>query len=127
MSRLLRHTRVFDLLLEVGDLVRRIFHLAEFFLNRLHLLIQVVLALTLLHLLLDATANALLDLQHVDFGVDQAHDVLEPLTHALDLQNLLFLIEFQRHVRGDGIGQTTRLIDARTTTSGFPAAPSCSV
>ena len=36
--------------------------IAKLFLNGLHLLIQVVLALAALHLLLHATANTLLDL-----------------------------------------------------------------
>ena len=54
-------------LLEVGALLA----LAELLLDRLHLLVQVVLALALLHLALDAAADALLDLQDVDLGLEQ--------------------------------------------------------
>ena len=46
----LRHPRLDDLLNQILEFVGRILHFAELFLNRLHLLIQVVLALALLHL-----------------------------------------------------------------------------
>ena len=49
----LRQLGVLDLLLELGDVVA-LFVVAEFLLNGLHLLIQIVLALRLLHLALDA-------------------------------------------------------------------------
>ncbi len=101
-----------DLLLELADLVGRLVHLAEFLLNGLHLLIQVVLALALLHLRLDAAADALLDLQHVHLAFDRGEDVLQALAHVQDLQNLLLLGELQRHVRGDGVGQPAGVLDA---------------
>ena len=41
----------------------------QLLLNGLHLLIQIVLALTALHLLLDPATDALLDLQQIDFGI----------------------------------------------------------
>src|SRR2546429_3624306 len=41
-----------------------LFRSADLFLDRLHLLVEKKLALGLLHLPLDATADALLDLQH---------------------------------------------------------------
>ncbi len=109
----LRHSGGFDALLELRKLVRRILHLAELLLNGLHLLIQVVLALALLHLLLDAAADALLDPKHVDFAVDEPQHVLEPLPNAGDLEHLLLLGQLQRHLRGDGVGEPTRRIDAR--------------
>src|SRR5690606_30346857 len=61
LVHVLRHARGLDLPLELLQLVRAVVHLAELFLNGLHLLIQVVLALALLHLLLDAAADSLLD------------------------------------------------------------------
>ena len=101
-----------DLVFEVREFVRRVFHLAEFLLNGLHLLIQVVLALALLHLRFDATADALLDLQHVDLALDHAEDLLESRFHVLDLEDALLLAELQRHVRGDRVGEAARLVDA---------------
>ena len=39
-------------------------------------------------------------------------DVLEALAHVEDLQDLLLLGELERHVRGDGVGEAARLLDA---------------
>jgi len=39
--------------------------------------------------------------------------VLEPLAHTLHLENLLLLIELERHVRGDRVGEPRRIVDAR--------------
>ena len=112
LARLLGHAGLGDLLLELGDLVTALVHLAEFLLNGLHLLIQVVLALALLHLRLDAAADALLDLQHVHLALDGDQDVLEALADVEDLQNLLLLGELQRHVRRHGVGEAPGLLDA---------------
>ena len=49
---------------------------AELLLDRLHLLVEVVLALALLHLPLDAAADALLHLQDVDLGLELREQVL---------------------------------------------------
>ncbi len=51
LSRLFRHFRRVDLTLQRFVFVRRVVHLAKFFLNRFHLLVQIVLALGFLHLL----------------------------------------------------------------------------
>ena len=101
-----------DALLELREFVRRVLDLAQLLLDRLHLLVEVVLALALLHLLLDAAADALFDLQHVHLAFDQREDVLQALAHVLDLQDLLLGVELQRHVRGDVVGEPARLLDA---------------
>ena len=110
--RLLRHPGGLDLLfhlVEIGIFVA----LAEFLLDRLDLLVQVVLALALLHLPFDATANALLDLQDVDLAFEQPEQVLEPLGDRAHLQDFLLLLELQRQVRGDGIGKAPTVVDPR--------------
>ena len=112
LARLLRHARARDLLLELGDLVGRVVHLAQLLLDRLHLLVEVVLALALLHLLLDAATDALLDLQHVDLALDQREDVLEAAADVLDLEDLLLGVELERHVRRDRVGEPPGLLDA---------------
>ena len=81
--------------MQVLDLVGRIVHVAEFFLDRLHLLVEIVLALALLHLLLDAAADTLLDLHQVDLALDLAHDVFDTLARILDFENFLFFVELQ--------------------------------
>ena len=113
LAGLLGHARLGDLLLQVRELVAALVHFAKFLLNGLHLLIQVVLALRLLHLRLDAAADALLDLQHIHLAFDGDQDVFQALANVQDLQDLLLLAELQGHVGGHGVGQATRVLDAR--------------
>ena len=78
LLRLLRHLRGNDLLLELLH-VGALFAVAELLLDRLDLLVQVVLALALFHLALDAATNALLDLEDVDLVLELLEQLLEPL------------------------------------------------
>ena len=89
-----------------------VFHLAELFLNRLHLLVQVVLALALLHLLLDAAADALLDVQDVDLALDDAEDLFQADLDVANLEDALFFGKLQGHVGRDRVGKSARLVDA---------------
>ena len=100
---------------EIGAL----FELAQFLLDRLDLLVQVVLALAFFHLALDAAADALFHLQDVEFAFDQREQVLEPLFGGNHFEHFLFLLEFQRQMRGYGVGQPTRLVDARQRRQDF--------
>ena len=109
----LRHAGLFNLVLDFLHLVRRVFHLAEFFLNGLHLLIQVVLALRLLHLLLHAATDALFDLEDVDLTLDEGDDVFETRPRAVCFENGLLVFQSQAQMRGDGIGKPARIIHAR--------------
>ena len=76
---LLAHPLGLELLLDLLDLVLELVALAQLLLNGLHLLIQVVLLLRLLHLLLDAGADLLLDLEDLDLALHQLVELLEPL------------------------------------------------
>ena len=107
----LRHASGLDLLVhlvEVGVLVA----LAELLLDRLDLLVQVVLALALLHLALHAAADALLDLQDVDLAFEHAEQVLEALADVAHLEDLLLLLELQRQVRRDRVREAAAVVDA---------------
>ncbi len=84
----------------------------QLFLNGLHLLIQVVLTLAALHLLLDPAADALLDLQQVDFRIQQRQHVFDTRWQLGDFKDFLLLFDLQHHVCGHGIDQAPRLIDA---------------
>ncbi len=79
--------------------------------NRLHLFVEIVLALAFFHLLLDAAADPLLDLQHVDLALDDAEYLLEPRLDVLDFQDALLFTQLQSHVRSHGIGQAPRFVD----------------
>jgi hypothetical protein len=68
-----------DLLFEFLD-VRAFFAVAQFLLDGLDLLVQVVLALALFHLALDAATDALVDLQDVDLVLQQLEQLFQPLS-----------------------------------------------
>ncbi len=89
------------------------FHLAELFLDRLHLLVQVVLALALLHLALHAAADALLDLEDIELAFDELQQMLEALLDVEHLEHFLLLLELERQVRGDGVAEPAGFVDTR--------------
>ena len=110
LARVLGHARDADLFLDLVD-VRAFLGFAEFLLDRLHLLVQVVLPLALLHLALDASADALFHLQDVEFALNHLQQMLKALFDAGHLQYFLLLLELERQVRGDGVGQAARFVD----------------
>ena len=85
---------------------------AQLFLNGFHLLIQIVLTLTALHLLLDAATDALLNLQEVYLSIKQGQHMFDTSWQIGDFENRLLLLDLERHVRGHGVNQPRRLIDA---------------
>src|SRR5579871_6155238 len=66
-----------DPLFKLAQFVAAILALTELLLDRLHLLVQVVLALRLLHLTLDAVADPLFDLEDADFALHMAEHLFE--------------------------------------------------
>ena len=100
-----------DLVFEFGHLVAAVLAFAELLLNRLQLLVEVVLALGLLHLALDAVADALLDLKDADLAFHVAEHLFQPFGHGLGFEQLLLLGDLQRQVRGDRVGELARIVD----------------
>ena len=92
LARLLRELGALDLVLDLRELVLA-FLVAELLLDRLHLLVEIVLALRLLHLPLDARADALLDLQDRDLALHQAEHLFQPLGDGRRLQDHLLVRE----------------------------------
>ena len=111
LAGLLGELGLLDALLELGGLVAAVLAFAELLLDRLHLLVEVVLALRLLHLALDARADALLDLQHRDFGFHEAHRLLQPLADGERAEHFLLLGDLDREMRGDGVGELGIVVD----------------
>ncbi len=105
------HTCFFDLLLKLLHFVRSIIHVTEFFLNGLHLLIQVILALTLFHLLFHAATQAFFHLEQVDLGLHDPQEMFQTLADISQFQYFLLLIVAQRQVRSNRIGQPVRVFD----------------
>ena len=110
VARFLRELGLLDLVLELGELVLAVL-VAQLLLDRLHLLVEVVLALGLLHLALDARADALLDLQHGDFTLHQGEHLLEPFGDRRRLQDLLLLGNLDREMRRDRVGELGVVLD----------------
>jgi len=103
--------RCFDALVHLVQ-VGALLHVAELLLDRLDLLVEVILALALLHLPLDSSADSALDLQNVQFGFHERQQMLETLPDFEHFQYRLLLLEFERQVRRHGICQPAGLVDA---------------
>ena len=110
LAGFLRELGLLDLLLELGQLVAT-FVVAELLLDRLHLLVEVVLALRLLHLTLDAGADPLLDLENGDFALHHAEHLLQALGDGRDLEDRLLVGDLDGEMRSDGVGELGRLVD----------------
>ncbi len=100
-----------DPLLELGQLVLAVLAVAELLLDRAHLLVEVVLALSLLHLALDARADALLDLQDRYLTLHDAEHLLEPLHDGRGRQDLLLDRNLHDKVRRDRVGELGVILD----------------
>ncbi|MNF48028.1 hypothetical protein D3C84_292480 [compost metagenome] len=113
LTGIVRHPRLVNLAIEGFEFVRAVFQLTQLFLDGLHLLVEIVLPLALLHLFLDPGADALLDLQEVDLRLHHGHQKLDALGHRGDFQHLLLVFELERHVGSHGVSQSRRIVDRR--------------
>ncbi len=91
LLRFLGHLGLLDLLAKLRDLALLIVAVAQFLLDGLHLLAQVVLALVLLQLGLDLALDLVADLQHLEVLDQEAIHSLETLVHGEHLEQLLAL------------------------------------
>ena len=101
---------MFELLAQLGDLLRLVV-VAELFLDRLHLLAQVHLALALAQLFLDLRLDLFLHLEHADLLLDVHEHAAEPLLDAQRLEQALLLGRLQLDVAGDEVGEAARIGD----------------
>ena len=111
VARFLAELGRLDALFEFRELVRTLLAVAQFALDRLHLLVEVVLALRLFHLALDARADALFDLQHADLAFHQPHDLLEPFGHRKRREQVFLLVDLDHEVACNGVGQPRGVLD----------------
>ena len=110
-ARFLGELGLANTLFQLNQLITAVIGFAEFLLNGLHLLIQIILALGLLHLPLDAVADALLDLKNADLAFHEAVDALEPLVDRLAFEQFLLLGDLQRQMGSNGVRQLCRVFD----------------
>ena len=94
-----------DLFFQLGDLVLTVLAVAQLLLNGLHLLIQIVFALGLLHLRLYAGFDLLFDLQDRHFALHMAIDLFQTLGDVERFQKILPLADFNSQMAADQIGQ----------------------
>ena len=110
LARLCRHPGSLDLLLDLLE-IGAILALPQLLLNRFDLLVQIKIALVLLHLSLYTTTDFLVDIQDIDFALQLLEEILQPLFHVCQIQNQLLVVQFQRQMRRNRVGQTTRIIN----------------
>ncbi len=106
-----RHLGGLDLLFDFLD-VRALFAIAQFFLDGLDLLVQVEVALVFLHLAFDAATDALVHIQDIDLVLQLGKQVFQAQLDVGQVQHLLLVLQFERQVGRDRVGQTAGVIDA---------------
>ena len=74
--------------------------------------VQVEVALVFFHLALDATTDALVHIQDIDFTFKLREQVFQTGFHLRQVQHGLFVFQLQRQMRCDGVGQTASVVDA---------------
>ncbi len=92
----LRHLRVGDRLVELGDLARRLVAFAELLLDRAHLLAQQVLAVPVVDRRLGALVDFARDLQHLDAVRQKVEQLVEPRLQVERFQQRLFFLDARR-------------------------------
>jgi hypothetical protein len=86
---LLAHPRLFDRSGELLDLVGGFIALTQLLFYHLHLFVQVIFLLGLLHLLADLALDLLFDIHDVDLTVDELDQLLDTLLGLADFQKRL--------------------------------------
>ena len=106
----LRELGLLDLVFQLLEFVATFF-VAELLLDRLHLFVEVVLALGLLHLPLHAGADALFHLQDGNFAFHQAEHLFKALGDGRRLQDFLLVGNLDGEMRSDRVGELGVILD----------------
>ena len=86
--------------------------LAQLFLNRFYLLVQIIVALGFFHLPLHPATDTFFYLQNVQLSFQLAKQVFHALGHVGDFQNFLPLLQLELQVGGNGVHQAAVVGDA---------------
>ena len=108
--RVLGHAGGFDFLLELVELA--LLAAAQFLLDGLDLLVEVILFLRLLHLALHAALDGAVDAQLLDFDVQHLGDARQPVDGIEDFEQLLLFFDGELQVRAHGVGQFAGIVAA---------------
>ena len=106
LPHLLRHLRLFDLFLQLGDLVGDIPFFAQFLPNGLDLFVEVELPLILLNGAAHRNIYLLLDLQNLPLGREDTNHLIELFVQIESLQDLLFDGGLLHNIRRNRIRET---------------------
>ncbi len=113
----MRHAGRLDALLQLIDFA--LFAAAQFLLDGLDLLVEVILFLRLLHLALDAALNGAVDIELLDFDIEHLGHARQPVDGIEDFEQFLLLFDGELQVRADGIGQLARIVHPDGRDHGF--------
>ncbi len=119
LTRFLRQFGLCNPIFQLGHFVAAILAVAEFLLDRLHLLIQIVLALRLLHLPLYARTDTLFHLKNGNLALHQPENPFQPAGHGYDAEDFLLFRNFDRQMRRDRIGQLRIIVDLANGAQNF--------
>ena len=117
-ARFLRKLGLVDPVFELAEFVLA-FLVAEFLLDRLHLLVEVIFALGLLHLALDARADALFDLQDGDFALHESQHLFKALHHIGEIKHVLLIRNLDGQMRSDRIRKLRIIFNLRNSGNDF--------
>ena len=98
------------LLLQLVELA--LFAAAQFLLDGLDLLVEVILFLRLFHLALHAALDGAVDIELFDLDVQHFGHARQPVHRIEDFEQLLLFFDGQLQIRAHGVGQLARLIHA---------------
>jgi hypothetical protein len=124
LARLGGHLGGLDLLFDFFE-VGALFTLAEFLLDRLDLLVEVEVALVLFHLPLHTAADLLVHIEDVDLAFELLVQVFQARLDVGQIQHQLFVVELQRQMRRNRVGQAARIVDAGDGRQDFRVESSC--
>jgi hypothetical protein len=105
--------RLLEPLAQLGGLGLRLVDLAQLLLDRLQLLAQEVLALTLVHLGLDLRLDARADLGQLLLAREQLRQPAQPLGHVALLEQRLPLVDPEPQRACDQVGQLGGVVEVR--------------
>ena len=110
---LFRKLRLLDPAFQFVQLVPAVFAIGstQFLLDRLHLFVEVVLALRLLHLALNPAADFLLNVENRNLAFHHRIDALQPLSCAGNLKQFLLLFELDVEVARNRISKLRVVLD----------------
>ncbi len=96
---------------------------AKLALDRLQLLVEVIFALRLLHLPLDAAADLLLDLENAELALHEGEDHFEAARGVELAEQSLLVGNLDRQVGGNRVGEDRRVLDLGELDSGLGRKP----